>query len=657
MSIFHRRRFPAPLRRLGLALIAVVGVLHLTPLPATADAPTDNLHGGQGVGVKVTGHLDLGDLTGHVSVLDGHAYVGVGTNGGFAAQWNKTAKCSDPSDTSTPAPSVKVVSLAGPNPTLVTTIPIGAPGAESATIARDVATLRVSAVGSTVARDLLAVALESCKRDEGLVGVNFYDVTNPAQPILLSHDDRFVGNTATRDVSLVQRADGRVFALEANQGGLGGGIFVVDITVPTTPVTVGQLSQSNFSSVSNPPLECRPFSFAQGATPNAAGTKAYGAYSDEGLFVLDISNPNPAVELTGTQRKHDADEEGNSFSFVPNGDESRALATAEDLLPAKTTLTVSTGSASTVTEPGQTTPGVFRGCEALWGAPLYRQATPSVTSTVEYALTGCKTSEYSGRDVAGKIVVVDRGGSLDDGRICRFDDKGRVAQDPNNDGDRSDGAAAVLVANTGTDHHGTGTNFLFSPDTVVPGDAGVFIPVVTITREARDAIFEARITNGETVSATLADNADTWGAVRILDPASTAPPTVFNAPHTTVLTPGDGLYHAVNGIWGGSADKQALVAWMSDGLRVVDASVVTAPKARAYYVPPAAIDNTGQYGTVPLVVGVARHGSQVVITDINGGLYVLNVVLNKADCMDGGHVNYGFANQGACTNLFDDDTL
>lgn len=93
---------------------------------------------------------------------------------------------------------------------------------------------------------------------------------------------------------------------------------------------------------------------------------------------------------------------------------------------------------------------------------------------------------------------------------------------------------------------------------------------------------------------------------------------------------------------------------MSDGLRVVDAGTPAAPKGRAFYVPPAVADPTGNYATVPLVVDVEKLGSRFVIADISGGLYVLNVVLSKQQCMNGGFADFGFANQGTCVSLFEE---
>lgn len=567
-----------------------------------------------------------------MAVLGDHAFVGAGTNGGFASQWNRTPTCKE---AASPTP-VKVVDLSDPsNPNVAATIDVDAPGAPGKTVPRDVAALHVDhlSVKNDFTGDLLAVALESCNgASDGLVGVNFYDVSNPSNPVLLSHDSR-ADNIATRDVSLVQRPDGRVFALEANQGsldGVTGGIHVVDVTAPAAPTQVGSFSHTDtdefFSFFST--QECRPFNFAQGAAANAAGDTAYVAYQDEELFTLDMANPTGSLPVE-SHTEYDA-AEGNSFRFVPNTDETRALATDEDLSPADTSLTITQGSPQGFTEPGADESGVFRGCEAIWGAPLYQQADSSIDDQ-QIAFVGgkpdgngdfgCERTDYDGVDVAGKIVVVFRGG-------CFFDRKARVAQDPNQDGDTADGGAALLIANSQADHHtDEGSGVLFSPDAGDPGDAGVEIPLAMITQEAGTAIADA-IEDGETVKGTLADTADTWGGLRIFDLTGSSPKQVgtFTAPHTTTLPPDDGLeglYHATNATF--TDDGNALVAYMSDGLRLADLSDPADPREAAHYVPPAVADPTGNYPTEPLVVDVATFDDLVVISDINGGLYVLDV--------------------------------
>lgn len=568
----------------GIAILLIVAV---APPPASAHPPGDRLHGGSGEGLTVVGHSDLGGagLNGEVATLGDYAYVGAGTNGGFAAQWNKTPRCDTTPNT------VKVVSLVDAAKPTVVSNAISFPGS---TVPRAVAAIRVKALTAANAYtgDLLAVALESCGAGAaGLVGVQFYDVSNPAAPVPLGFDNRFVGNTATRDVSLVQRPDGRVLAFAANQGGGGGGIQAIDATNPVAPVALGRYNTDNGKITAQ---GCRPFSFANGVAVNATGSKAYAAYQDQGRLVLDASSM-AALPRVG-QALFDAAEEGNSLRFVPNDAETAALATDEDPLPARTTLTIASGAAA----------GTYVGCEAIWGGPLYRSPVPSLADRKIFVApnNGCSAADYDGVET-GDLALVDRGG----GALCEgfsFDQKAVLAQNA--------GAAAILVANT------TPNQLVFSPDSEGAGDAGVRIPVVLLPSAAATTI-KAAVSQGRTAG-TLADSADTWGALRIfgLSGATPGQASVVNAPHTNVLTPGDGLYHAADAVWAGD---QALVAWMSDGLRVVDVADRGSPKAGPFYVPPAVQDPSGNYPTVPLVTGVASFGSRIVVSDINGGLYVL----------------------------------
>lgn len=669
----------APQRRRAAVRTAITATLLLPVIssisgPAAAHPPTDPLHGGTGVGVTVVGHSDLGGegLNGHVAVLGNYAYVGNGTNGAFAAQWNKAPTCKlTPAQGAPLTNKVKVVSLGahGTNPAVVSTISVGDPtiapdgGAAdlTKTLARDVDAIEVEAItpeqiaGTAFTGKLLAIAKEACNvnLNKGEAGVEFWDVSDAANPVLLGKDERNIGASfvaATREVKLVQRADGRVYAFEANQQGFGagGGLHMVDVTDPTAPVTVGRVPDSGTNQILNPaPIqECRPFALPQGVQPNAAGTRLYGSYMDGGLLRIDSSSPSPGAFLPVLSHTKYADagaplredrSEGNTFRFVPDDSEETAVVTDEDLLPSRTYVTVSGGtSSSAFTEPGGTNPGEFLGCGYIWGAPLFEQAVPELTAPIEFITGGgCQASQYAGKNLAGKIALIFRGGVTSTGGTCFFEEKAKRAQDPNLDGDRSDGAIALLLGNTAIDHHGGGPSTLFSGDSLAPVDAGVFIPIISTTREMANAILED-IDEGETVTANVEDRAETWGALRVFDISGAAPvqTAIANAPHTNVLTPGKGLYHAVNTVWKGN---RALTAWMSDGLRLVDLADRTAPQFTSYYVPPAVADPTGNYPTVPLVVDVERWKNKVVITDINGGLYVLRLASSGTECLDQAH--------------------
>jgi hypothetical protein len=179
-------------------------------------------------------------------------------------------------------------------------------------------------------------------------------------------------------------------------------------------------------------------------------------------------------------------------------------------MPARTSLTITSGSASTVSETTGSAPGIFGACEAIWGGPLYRKTVPSLPNReiVPVSGSGCNAANYSGL-VKGKIALVARG--------CDFIGIARTAE--------SAGADAVLVSSA----------TVFAPDPSEPGDAGVTIPFAMISGAAGKAIRDADAA-GETVTGTLADQADTWGALRIFDVSGGTPrqTAVFNAPHTRV---------------------------------------------------------------------------------------------------------------------------
>lgn len=601
-------------------------------------------------GVKVVGSSDLGSggLNHFVDVLGDHAFVGYGgPNGGFAAEWNKTPNCGDVTN----AGSVKVVSLADPaNPEVVSNILIG----DRRNIARDVAVLRVEDRGpgnSAFTGDLLAIGIEHCNvsttgRFPGIVepgraGVDLYDVTDPSLPVLLGSDDRSDGTfqIGPRGISMVQQVDGRVLLFEANHAtGANNGVHIVDVTDPSLPTSAARFVSEAADAFSK--QECRPFNYPQGVDPSKDGTRAYVAYEDAGLYVLDISELDGGVNVLG-QKKYAESAEGNSFRFIPNAAGTRALVTDEDLLPARTSLTITSGPASKASELGGV-PGVFRACEAVWGEPLFTRSKPEINTEIlfvgglpgEDGGLGCEDgtppdtiNDYEGIDAEGKIVLTFRG--------CGFNENAETAQ--------RQGASALLIANTGVP--------IFSPDSLKPADAGINIPVAMITEVAGVAIAEAA--RAGKVQATLADKAHTWGALRIFDITKANPKqtAVFNAPRTKRLTPGEGLYYAMGGIW---KKDQAIVAWMSDGLRVVDVAKPGAPKGRAFFVPPAAPDPTGNYGEVPLVVDVAQFGKRFVAVDINGGLFVLDVILARSQCKGTGWKRFGFDDRAACVGLFRD---
>jgi hypothetical protein len=152
---------------------------------------------------------------------------------------------------------------------------------------------------------------------------------------------------------------------------------------------------------------------------------------------------------------------------------------------------------------------------------------------------------------------------------------------------------------------------------------------------------------------TLKDNQGVWGEQKIVD-MSANPPVLkgaYRSPTSKVWPPPN------NGVFmpreARMLDSDLVFStWMSDGLRVLDVSDPSDPKEVASLVPPAVADpspaagsgpsNTGaglmsrgaSYPTRTLVTGVAVRKlsattARVVLSDINAGLYVVDVVVRR----------------------------
>jgi hypothetical protein len=66
-------------------------------------------------------------------------------------------------------------------------------------------------------------------------------------------------------------------------------------------------------------------------------------------------------------------------------------------------------------------------------------------------------------------------------------------------------------------------------------------------------------------------------------------------------------------------------SWYSDGVRVIDISQPEAPREVASFVPPAVADPFGVLPTAPEVWGIHLAGELIAASDMNGGLYLLQM--------------------------------
>lgn len=127
-----------------------------------------------------------------------------------------------------------------------------------------------------------------------------------------------------------------------------------------------------------------------------------------------------------------------------------------------------------------------------------------------------------------------------------------------------------------------------------------------------------------------------WGAQRLFDLTDPNNPRLVATIGTAEQGLGgevilDGIYTPRTSI--GLGDSFQLVAWLSDGVRVIDLKDPSEPREVAYFVPPAQPDPQGWWvapdGTreFPLAWDMATDGELVYLSDVNSGLWIFRVTI------------------------------
>jgi len=591
--------------------------------------------------LRQLGFSDLGGggLNGDVAVVGTTGVVAAGqlASAAFVAGIANPIPCPDV--------AVKVVDLSDPTrPRVASTIAL-APGV----VSPDVDALRVRTPSFT--GDLAAVALVNCNAAGGTAerGVAYYDVTNPAAPAFLGRYQANADNVAPDappcsptsgarcasnqwSVSLAQRPDGRVLSLSVFRGGPtlpSGELRVVDATDPRAPTQVGSYLSlderpTGFSSNNG----CRPFFAGSSATAYADGTRALLAYLDQGLFNVDLSNPAAPSTLARIAYPDDraVEAQASHVSAAEVGGRRLALLSEADWVP--TTTSVRLDGPAAIAGSKFACQAVFSALDPDGTAQLWRRPSQRLSAPITYVGRGCPVAgsittadPYLG-DPRGRIALIDRNPvtALQPGLsagICSFSDRVGRAQEA--------GALGVIFADTAAPPS-------FSPD----GDPrGLDIPAVIIERPDADALRSTlcpsvtggACSGGQPVTGAMVDQPGEWGGLRVLDITDARAPTsrgVFQTARSRAFPPPDaGIYAVERTVTRGS---RAYAAWNSDGLRVLDLSTPT-PTEIGSFLPPDTADPTGS-GTLPakaLVRGVALTDSHVVVTDVNSGLYVLEL--------------------------------
>jgi hypothetical protein len=521
------------------------------------------------VTMTAVGQTNLGGrgYHGNVWAHDGFAYVGT---------WGSGTLC--------PATGVKVVDLSDPaNPRQVGVLAAYPNTTQEHIVVRRVDTPRFRG-------DLLAVGIQLCGGG-GRRGLALFDVTDPRSPVELGFYDS--GASGVHELDMVVQGS-RVLALlavpysESRSGGQGD-FRIVDVTDPRRPV---QLSHWGvWSGLGLDPaggVGCQARSYAHSAKASADASRAYVSYWDAGVVVLDISDPTRPAPLA---RLAPGPNDTGATHSVAEADGGRYLLIADEESVFRTPY----GLRFRVDGPSG--PLDIRGCEALFSRRL--EETGVIDASIVNAGSGCPNQPLA-FDPRGRVAVVDDGG-------CALGEKAaRLA---------AAGALAMVIGERGG-------------PVSLGGGARVAMPVIIVDQAAAAALRAATAAGPASVRL---PTARPWSGLRIWEIADLATAREvgrFQTPNSLAFPPPtNGFYTIHNPL---VVDDLAFLSWYSDGLRVLDISDPSQPREVGAYVPPAARNPQG--GFFPdqtMVWGVAVTGDLVLVSDVNSGLHVLRMAVER----------------------------
>lgn len=613
--------------------------------------------------VNLLGFSDLGGegRNGPVTILGDTAIVGTGRV--QYAGWHIERYLPVPCEQN----SVKLVDISNPvAPTVLSEIPL-----QPGIAAVSVDALRVST--PTFTGDLLAVALDdgeaarTCTPSSAFFhrGVAYYNITDPTFPTLLG---RYLADveqapegavcepgaqasacaTSQHDVSLVQRADGRVLSLStevvaAVRNLERGDLRIVDVTDPTNPQEVGwwpPLSGQGFTRPASQSINgCHTFQMGHGVDIAEGGDRALLAYLDAGVYVLDIRDPSNPTQEGHFDYPDLRTVEGNAAhaTSMRLGGRDLALVVEKDWHGVETRFRVDSPASIA---------GLKFGCEALFtlydrdnNSQIYHQPNHELPGELAYVGRACPArgtaeapieADPLPQDPAGKIAVMDTGkfagtqaninnaGCTFIARMHRLQAAGAI------------GVLALRVAAPGA--------LSESPAALSGGgDAtGIDIPMMMIDQDDGNAVRStlcpettdglATCTEGTPVTGAMVDQPGEWGGLRVLnisDPASPKDLSVYRSPRGTAFPPPDlGIYSVAQAVPRGS---RVFVAANADGLRVLDLSSPRSPEEIGFFIPADSPDPAGFVPAEAHVTGIAVKGNMVLVSDHNSGLYVVQV--------------------------------
>ena len=341
----------------GTFTFAVIAVDSTSPTPITTSPASFTLTVvAPAASLTSVGQNNLGGVgqNAGITVFKNYAYIG---NRGVPG--------------SCPTNSVKVVNLADPtNPQVVANIPN--PSGASYQPVGNVATVNTPSFQG----DLLALAIAPCDpatdTSAGDTGVALYNVSNPASPVFLgSWSARASGGADGVSSVAVLPESNAAYVLaavpEAEASGSGyGDLQVLNITNPGAPALIGNwgIGKALGIKLSDVKVGQDQRVFLDTISLSSDGTQAYLGYWDEGVVILNVSNPaaisdaNSGIVLSHTvyptiyaasKTVPYSSPEGNTYQAVPVDNGAGML--ISDLVCASQKVANSSGSGTTSLNP------------------------------------------------------------------------------------------------------------------------------------------------------------------------------------------------------------------------------------------------------------------------------------------------------------------
>ena len=470
-------------------------------------------------------------------------------------------------------------------------------------------------------------------------GLKLFDISNPAQPVELGFYDPGPGQivpgstfSGASSLDIVVSPDDRTLALLATQGtevissnsGLQPGVGdfqIVDITDPTKPTLVGE-----WGVLDEPTLGrdfflkeqrgARADGFIERVQASRDGERAYLAYSDHGVMILDISSPSQPV-LLGHVGSFEANEEGAAFDVHPAG---AGMLIRSHLVRNNFQIELSSN--------------VFAGERTAGEAPntpaIYQMPGRSITGEVVFVGRGCPGDSFL-TDPNARLALMTTGG-------CNANLKAAGAQRL--------GAVGLILYDDRPELTIAGFDAQFPPAAggvaVLPDGTSVTItiPVIGVGQNTGRCLAQARNAVGNLIAAdclpasTVAVRGTAmfhgFGQLNIFDIRDPAAPVrigTFATPNS--LDPAVALanrfpnptrFFTANHI--DAVGTLLFVAWENDGLRVIDLSSPRLPREVAAW------NGQGRApGAPPLHAWeVVRHRNLILVGSLSeGGVHILRI--------------------------------